>query len=43
MPHGVTRRHVWRLVHIVADGFITCWGSLYLDGHGEEEPGSQGN
>jgi len=25
------------LVHIVADGFITCWGSLYLDGHGEEE------
>eukprot|EP00930_Biecheleria_cincta_P036388 TRINITY_DN24968_c0_g1_i1.p1 TRINITY_DN24968_c0_g1~~TRINITY_DN24968_c0_g1_i1.p1 ORF type:complete len:914 (-),score=159.14 TRINITY_DN24968_c0_g1_i1:185-2926(-) len=25
------------LVHVVADGFITCWGSLYLDGHGEEE------
>jgi len=25
------------LVHIVADGFIACWGSLYLDGHGEEE------
>ncbi|CAJ1385528.1 unnamed protein product [Effrenium voratum] len=25
------------LVHIVTDGFITCWGSLYLDGHGEEE------
>merc|ERR1740129_765893 len=25
------------LVHIVADGFISCWGSLYLDGHGEEE------
>ncbi|CAE7470691.1 unnamed protein product, partial [Symbiodinium pilosum] len=25
------------LVHIVADGLITCWGSLYLDGHGEEE------
>merc|ERR1719401_723663 len=24
------------LVHIVADGFIACWGSLYLDGHGEE-------
>lgn len=25
------------LVHIVADGFIACWGSLYLDCHGEEE------
>ncbi|CAE7543616.1 Ubr3 [Symbiodinium natans] len=25
------------LVHIVTDGLITCWGSLYLDGHGEEE------
>lgn len=25
------------LVHIVADGFIACWGSLYLDLHGEEE------
>lgn len=25
------------LVHIVADGFIASWGSLYLDGHGEEE------
>jgi len=25
------------LVHIVADSFIACWGSLYLDGHGEEE------
>ncbi|CAE7781515.1 Ubr1 [Symbiodinium sp. CCMP2456] len=25
------------LVHIVSDGLITCWGSLYLDGHGEEE------
>jgi len=25
------------LVHIVADGFIASWGSLYLDEHGEEE------
>lgn len=25
------------LVHIVTDGYIACWGSLYLDGHGEEE------
>eukprot|EP00929_Paragymnodinium_shiwhaense_P092362 TRINITY_DN5222_c0_g4_i1.p1 TRINITY_DN5222_c0_g4~~TRINITY_DN5222_c0_g4_i1.p1 ORF type:complete len:2068 (+),score=428.69 TRINITY_DN5222_c0_g4_i1:77-6280(+) len=25
------------LVHVVADGFIASWGSLYLDGHGEEE------
>lgn len=25
------------LVHIVADGYIACWGSLYLDHHGEEE------
>lgn len=25
------------LVHIVSDGLITCWGSLYLDGHGDEE------
>lgn len=25
------------LVHVVADGFIACWGSLYLDSHGEEE------
>eukprot|EP00397_Hematodinium_sp_SG-2012_P000815 GEMP01000816.1.p1 GENE.GEMP01000816.1~~GEMP01000816.1.p1 ORF type:complete len:1774 (+),score=346.40 GEMP01000816.1:117-5438(+) len=25
------------LVHVVMDGFIACWGSLYLDHYGEED------